>query len=225
MFQWAELVRLLRLLEVPPGEIVPSYNVAPTQSTPIAAMDESGRRIGRVMRWGLVPSWAPDMSVAGRNINARAETVASKPSFREAFKRRRCVVPVSGMYEWQVLGDGKTKQPHWIGRGDRAPIMLAGLWERWGAAEPVDTFTILTTRPNRLMSAIHDRMPVVVGECDQELWLSPGPIDEDSAARIFEPRDDPAWESYPVSTEVNSPRNDGAHLVAIAEPIPRQTLF
>lgn len=225
MFQWAELVRLLRLLDIPPEEIARSYNVAPTQASPVAMCNDAGRRVGRFMRWGLVPSWAPDMSSPARTINARAETVATKPTFREAFKRRRCLVPVSGYYEWQVLADGKTKQPHWIGRRDRAPIMLAGIWEQWGAAEPVETFAILTTRPNRLTIPIHDRTPVVVSEADHAAWLKPEPLETATAARLFEPYEDPEWESFPVSTAVNSPRNDSEELMTRIPDPPSTFLF
>lgn len=218
LYRWRELVELMRLLGVPTPELTPRYNVAPTQRAPVVRAVEDGRE-GVMLRWGLVPPWAEDVAVGSRSINARSETVATKPTFREAFKARRCLVPVSGFYEWRVMGDG-TKQPYYITRLDRSPFALAGLWEPPTRVQPeTGTFTILTTSPNALMRPLHDRMPVIVASADYDLWLRRESIADADVERIVQPIADSGFEAYPVSRRVNSPRNDGPDLVArVAEP-------
>ena len=164
-----------------------------------------------MLRWGLIPWWAKDESGAGRMINARAEGVATKPAFREAFKQRRCLVPVSGFYEWQKTGDSKRKQPWYIGMRSGDPFCMAGLWERWRSPDrgEVHTFTVITAQPNDLMRPLHDRMPVIVPPSDFDRWLNHGER-LDALASMLTPFPAGEMEAHPVSSRVNSPRIDDA---------------
>lgn len=186
----------------------PRYNIAPTQHAPVLTR-EGGETFLSLYRWGLRPSWAKDG--APEPINARSEDAPAKPYFRAAFRSRRCLVPVSGFYEWQKTADGKV--PHWIHGADGEPLTFAGLWEVWTPreAEPVHSFCILTTSPNRFMSPIHDRMPVILDGAEREAWLDPDTAADDLRA-LMRPWDG-ALRAHPVSTRVNSPRNDGAELI------------
>jgi len=215
---------------IPPN---PRYNIAPTQSSPVVRVDASGRREWASMRWGLVPSWAVDMSVGARMINARSETVATRPAFREALRRRRCLVPADGFYEWSVPEGGR-RQPFLIRRVDRRPFVFAGLWERWSPpdvepacgervesargelVEPVETFTILTTSPNAVLSPLHDRMPVILPRVAIDTWLDPGLQDAAALRRLFVPAPDAEWEALPVGPFVNRPTLDAP---VCAEPL------
>ncbi len=188
--------------------IAPRYNIAPTQ--PVAAIrlaPHTNKRELTFFRWGLIPSWAKDMKFSSRLINARSETVPEKPSFRAAFKRRRCLIPASGFYEWQRQGN--RKQPIYIHSGSDVPWALAGLWETWHATDGsvIDSCTILTTEPNELMQPIHNRMPVIVEEPDFDMWLHPGP-NPDVARHLFRSYPAERMRAYPVSTLVNNPKND-----------------
>lgn len=192
----------------------PRYNIAPTQ--PVAAVrlsPQSSEREFTFFRWGLIPSWAKDMKMGARMINARSETVAEKPAFRAAFKRRRCLIPADGFYEWQKLNGGK--QPMYIHALDGRPFAFAGLWEIWHAADGgmLETCTILTTTPNELMAPIHNRMPVIIEPEDYDMWLDPGPRPED-ARHLFRPYPADKMVAYPVSTTVNSPRNETPSCIA-----------
>ena len=152
-----------------------SYNVAPQTFQPIVRLDAQGQREIVLMRWGLVPFWAKDAKIGYSTINAKAETVATSPSFREAFKYRRCLVPADAFYEWQKI-DAKTKQPFAIGMQDGSPYAFAGLWERWhdaGAEAALETYTILTTDPNAVLEPLHNRMPVILAPKDYDRWLAP----------------------------------------------------
>ena len=181
------------------------------------------------MRWGLIPSWAKDLSGAGRLINARAETVAVKPSFRNAFARRRCLIPADGYYEWRTIenpaGGKPRKQPYFIHRADGAPMAFAGLYElRRDDALPDDhpkawlwTAAIITTRATDEVGWVHDRMPMVVKEGLWPDWLDPAPADADRLLKVMAPATADALETRPVSTAVNSVRNDGPDLIA---PVP-----
>lgn len=192
---------------LPPS--VPRYNIAPTQPVAAIRLDDNGERELTFFRWGLVPSWAKDINIGSRMINARSETVAEKPSFRAAFKRRRCLIPADGFYEWQKQ-EGR-KQPIYIhpAKGGERPFALAGLWEVWrdpdGSA--LQTCTILTTTPNELMAPIHNRMPVIVEPEDFDLWLNPEP-DPEQGLHLLRAYPAEKMETYPVSTVVNNPRND-----------------
>lgn len=209
-----------------PGE---RYNIAPTDEASVVVQRDDRRAIVRY-RWGLVPSWA-DPQKASRAFNARAETLATSGLFRDAYRRRRCLVPVDGFYEWQR--DGKQRQPMRIHDPGERPLALAGLWTGRRDEESgiwLRTFTIITTRPNEFMSPIHDRMPVVVPPDAWANWLDPTPKDPGELRALLEPREDLALAAYPVATLVNSVRNDGPGLIvplAGAEGAPRQepTLF
>jgi len=197
-------------------DLEPRYNIAPTQ--PVAAVRlaaNSGEREFTYVHWGLIPSWAKDPKIGSRMINARSETAAEKPSFRAAFKRRRCLIPASGFYEWQKLSD--RKQPTFIHGADGRLLGLAGLWEVWHSSDGsvVESCTILTTQPNELMAPIHNRMPVIIAPEDYSMWLDPDPQPQD-ALHLMRPYGSAEMNAYAVSTAVNSPRNDFA---ACIEPI------
>lgn len=200
-------------------DFVPRFNIAPGQDAPVVARDRRGRRVG-LLRWGLVPAW---MDEPGSGfVNARAETVASKPSFREAFRRRRCLVPADGFFEWKRDGAGgrsgaATKQPYWIHPTGGGLVSFAGLWETWArpGREPRHTFTIVTTDANREVGAVHDRMPVVVAPADREAWLE-GETAPDRLAAMLHPPPDGAFALRAVSTRVNRPVEDDPGLI---EPV------
>lgn len=203
------LLRAFDLATLP--EVPPRYNLAPTQAAPVIT-NEAPREI-QMFRWGLIPSWAKDISIGSKLINARCEGLEDKPSFRAAFRRRRCLVPVSGFYEWQALAGGK--QPMYITLSDHPVFALAGLWEVWRDAEgrPLHTFTILTTDANAFMAPIHNRMPVIVRPEDYALWLSPGEAPAAALREVFAPFDAGQMAACPVSTRVNRPAEDDASLI------------
>jgi putative SOS response-associated peptidase YedK len=202
----------------PIPDLPPRFNAAPTQSLPIVANRTT--RALELARWGLVPSWAKDLAIGNKMINARSESLAEKPAFREALARRRCLVPADGFFEWQKAG--KQKQPYFIHQEARRPFAFAGLWDRW--KQPDDTwlisFTIVTCRPNEVVAALHDRMPVVVAPADWERWLSRDPMPAEALADIFAPPDPAGWEAEPVGAFVNKPSFDGPECV---ESRPAQT--
>jgi putative SOS response-associated peptidase YedK len=191
-----------------PGvDLAPRYNIAPGQSAAIVRSDEGGRAL-ELMRWGLVPHWARDEKIGFKLINARGETAHEKPSFRGALKKRRCLVLADGFYEWQKLAGGK--QPHYFRLSGGPPFAFAGLFEQWDkgeADEPLRTFTIITTAPNELVSEVHDRMPVILSADAEADWLDPA-IEADTARGLLRSCPADAMETWPVSREVNSPRND-----------------
>jgi putative SOS response-associated peptidase YedK len=204
-----------------PASVEPRYNCAPGQRLPVLASrrpDEFSLKT-----WGLIPSWADDDSTSF--VNARAETVRDKRSFREPFESRRCLVPADGFYEWTER-DG-VKRPYRVAYEDDRPFAMAGLWERWtpptrqtglgefggdgaGESEPVETFTVVTTEPNATVSGLHHRMGVVLDPDEEEIWLHGDP---DEAFALLDPAPDDGWHAYPVSTRVNSPANDDSRLV------------
>ena len=191
----------------------PLFNIAPSQHVPVVRLDAKGERTVSRVRWGLIPHWMKGKPKTAP-INARAETAMTGGMFRQAFERRRCLVPADGFYEWQ----GKTppKQPYYIRMKDDALFAFAGLWERWTpeeGAEPVDTFAILTTSPNGLMRPIHDRMPVIIPKNDYARWLDRGKPAAD-VADLLKPFDAAPMEAQPVGRHVNSPKNDGPECVA-----------
>ena len=198
-------------VQPPDFEYPPRFNIAPTQDAPVIAQDQAGRRMG-LLRWGLIPSWAKDPAIGSRMINARSETVAEKPAFRRAFRRRRCLVPADGFFEWKrEAGEGATKgpkTPYWIHRAAREPFVMAGLWETWdpGETAPVYTFTVLTTEAVPSIREIHPRMPVILPASAHDRWLDPKAAAEDLLP-LLRPYGE-GIEAYPVSTRVNSPRND-----------------
>ncbi|XPM59709.1 MAG: SOS response-associated peptidase [Leptolyngbya sp. IPPAS B-1204] len=201
--------------EVP--RFVPGYNIAPTQPVPtIRASKTSGREFD-YLYWGLIPSWSKDPTIGARMINARAETVTEKPSFRTAFKRRRCLIVADGFYEWQKLGS--KKQPYYFQLKDHQIFGFAGLWEHWHSPEgdEIQSCTILTTAANELMRSVHDRMPVILHPQDYDLWLDPTIQANERLHSLLRPYPDAEMHAYPVSTRVNSPQNDSPDCIAPLE--------
>jgi putative SOS response-associated peptidase YedK len=189
-------------------EFPPRFNIAPTQGVPVVrlAPDRAARGLD-LLHWGLIPSWADDPAIGSRMINARAETVATKPAFRHAFKAKRCLVVTDAFYEWRKV-DGR-KQPYLIHLKDDRPFAFAGLWESWNkGGEPIESCTIITTEANELMAPIHDRMPVIVPESAYDLWLDTVVKDPGKLQPLLVPFPAEEMEAYPVSTLVNNPRND-----------------
>jgi putative SOS response-associated peptidase YedK len=193
----------------------PRYNIAPSQDVGIIRQDSSRphREFSQV-RWGLIPYWAKEASIGHKMINARSETVADKPAFREAFKNRRCLVPADGFYEWARTG--KAKQPFHFGMQDDSLFAFAGIWDRWkdASGNPVETCSILTTTPNSLLAVVHDRMPVILERHNYELWLDPGFEDLNSLSEMLRPFNPDLMKSYPVSTRVNAPKNNDPECAA-----------
>lgn len=198
-----------------PAQMASRYNIAPTQPVAAVRLGHNGRRELAFFHWGLIPSWAKDMKMASRMINARSETLADKPAFRAAFKRRRCLIPATGFYEWQKRPDGK--QPMFIHARDGSLLGLAGLWETWYAPDggERDSCTIITTEPNALMEPIHNRMPAIIDPADYSSWLAPEER-PDLGLHLLRPYPADKMAAYPVSTLVNSPAND---LPACVEPL------
>lgn len=194
--------------------LVQRYNIAPTQIAPVARKSGGGEARELVgMQWGLIPSWAKDRSIGSRLINARGETAAEKPAFRSAFKRRRCLVPASGFFEWKKIDAGKRpqKQPFYIYRADEQPIVMAGLWESWDdpeRGEALETYTVLTTEANAQLRDLHDRMPVILEPEQFSTWLDPDQHDVGTLQSLLQPAAEGVLAMHPVSTRVNSPKND-----------------
>ena len=203
------LAEAFDLDEIP--DLLPRYNIAPTQLVAAIRRDDAGRRRLARLRWGLVPFWAKDLKIGNQLINARSETIAEKPAFRSAFKKRRCIVPVDGFYEWKKLP--KTKQPYLIGRRDKRPFAIAGLWESWTSpeGEVVETCTLLTTESNELIRELHNRMPVILVPRDIDVWLDPARSPED-LKQLLSPAPAAEMAMVAVSQRVNSPRVDDADL-------------
>jgi putative SOS response-associated peptidase YedK len=193
----------------------PRWNIAPTQDAPVLLRNGRQRRI-EAFRWGLVPHWAKDASLGPRMINARAETVASKAAFRDAWHdRRRCLVLADGFYEWRKPEGGSgPKVPHWIQMSDGRPFALAGLWERWGPqGAPLHSFTVITTDANELVQPIHDRMPVILDEKGWGSWIDPG-VSAHEVEGFLVAYSAGGMRARAVSTFVNDPRHEGAECVA-----------
>ncbi len=214
---------LVEIFDVPPVDfgLDARYNIAPTQLAPVVASDRRGTRMG-LMRWGLVPAWAKDISIGSRMINAQAETLRNKPAFREAAVARRCLVPADGFYEWVKEDSGKV--PHWIHDPGGSPLAFAGLWERWtggdtdGGTDPMHSFTIITVEPNEAVRPLHDRMPAIVAMGERVTWLDKT-VRTENALEILRPYEG-ELAAYPVSTLVNSPANDTADCIARAGGTP-----
>lgn len=210
---------LLDVFHVPeiPFEHRPRYNIAPTQLVPAVVRDHASRRMG-LLRWGLVPPWADDPSIGNRLINARSETAARKPAFRESFRKRRCLLVADGFYEWRKDGEGGGgKTPFWIHLPDRRPFAMAGLWERWQppGGEALFTCTILTRNADERIRDVHTRMPVILDPGAGEEWLDPDRAVADLDEILGRTFPGPL-ELHPVSTLVNSPRNERPECI---EPI------
>ena len=217
--QAEELQALFDLLDLDARLLAPRYNIAPTQPIVVVREGEKGRE-AVPMRWGLLPAWVKDPADFPLLINARAEGIAQKPSFRAAFKRRRCLVPASGFYEWQAAG--KTKQSYWIAPEDGGLIAFAGLWETWIDRDggEIDTAAIVTKNANAALEPIHHRMPVLIGPDDFSLWLSAS-ADPEAAEMLLVAEAEDTLVAVPVSTRVNRVANDDAGLwepVELASP-------
>jgi len=210
------LAREFGVSDFPPRS--PRYNIAPSQPITAvrAAPSGSGREIA-LLRWGLIPSWSKGPATGNRLINARAETAREKPSFRNAFRRHRCLIPTSGFYEWQRQERGK--QPYFIRMRNGHPFAFAGLWDRWERPDEgaVETCTILTTAANDVLAPIHDRMPVIVPPGEYDRWLDPSLKDPDSLAPLLVPFPPEEMLAFPVSPRVNAPSTDDEGCIA---PLP-----
>ncbi|KKC32948.1 SOS response-associated peptidase [Devosia psychrophila] len=214
-----ELFKLLKSID-----LVPRYNIAPTQ--PIAAVWEAhGRREGHFARWGLVPGWVKDPREFPLLVNARVETMAEKPAFRDALKHGRCIIPASGYYEWHTNPD-KSKQPYYITMQDGQPMALAGVYSSWMGpnGEEIDSVATITVPANPQLSAIHHRMPAILRGDEIDAWLNVREVRAAEAAQLALPLEDGALKFHPVSTRVNSARDDDARLiepVTVTRPEPR----
>lgn len=192
------------------------YNISPSQLAPVV-VSVDGERVPKLMRWGLIPSWAKDEKIGYKTINARADSVADKPSYRSAFKKRRCLVLADGFYEWKATGT--VKVPHWFTLKNKEPFAFAGLWEHWKnpAGEDVESFTIITTEPNELAEEVHDRMPVILQSQFYDEWLNPEVNDKEKLQAMLVSYPADKMEVRPVSTLVNSPKNDSPKCIEKVE--------
>ena len=196
-----------------PPKYAPRFNIAPTQ--PILAIPNDSKNAADFFIWGLIPSWAKDPTIGQRLINARAETLGEKPSFRGAFKYKRCLILADGFYEWKTVPGSKTKIPHFIFLKNRALFAFAGLWDEWHSPDggSLRSATIITTEPNELMTTIHNRMPVILHPSDYTRWLDPAPQTPANLLPLLRPFPEGEMSAHPVSTLVNSPSNDRPELV------------
>ena len=193
----------------------PRYNIAPMQIVPVVRCGAESERIISTLKWGLVPSWSKDAEIGNRMINARAETLTEKPSFREAFAKRRCLIPTSGFYEWKKTDSG-AKQPCYFYLKEKEVFGFAGLWEEWidkESGELLETFTIITTEANACLKPVHDRMPVIVKATDYDEWLDPKIKDTEKLEKLLAPYPANEMDSHTVSRAVNSPIADSPELI------------
>jgi len=197
-------------------EFADRYNIAPTSVVPVIRQSPEGERVVDLLKWGLIPHWAKDASIGLKLVNARAESLAEKPAYRDAFKRRRCIVPASGFYEWKA--EAKGKQPYYVRLKSGEPMALAGLWESWRDpdGEVVRTFCIITTEANALMAQIHDRMPVLLQPEAFARWLDPE-VPGTDLRELLAPRSAELLEALVVSKAVSRASNDGAELIERVE--------
>jgi len=205
-----EIIEHFSGVTIPPGADTqaPRYNIAPSQ--PIAVIPNTDQRRLDYFVWGLIPFWSKDPKIGNRMINARGETLSEKPSFKAPYKYRRCLVLSSGFYEWQKLPGNSTKVPHHIRLKSGKPFAFAGLWDRWNASDGSEILsaTIITTQPNDFIKPIHNRMPVILPPSSFESWLNPNEIAPGTLDDLLVPYPSEEMEAFPVSTFVNSPRND-----------------
>jgi len=199
-------------------DLLPRYNIAPSQAIPIIRQGAEGKRECVMVRWGLIPAWSQEPKTAYSTLNARAETVATKPAFRSAFRSRRCLVPADAYFEWQSRPGSRLKQPFLIALKNQSVFAFAGLWERWRHEDTViESCTIIVTDANALTRPIHDRMPVILDPSDYPAWL-----DREATAvalqSLLKPYDCDQMTAYPVSTRVNNPRHDDPQVIEPATP-------
>jgi putative SOS response-associated peptidase YedK len=210
--RFALTVELDALMEAFPGftlpqNLSPRYNIAPTQPVPVIPNDDEQQV--KLFRWGLIPFWAKDPTIGNRMINARAETLAQKPSFKTAYQRRRCLVLTDGFYEWRKEAGRRTKTPYFIQLSSGKPFAFAGLWEVWKQEDsPIYSCTIITTKPNAVVAPIHNRMPVVLPPSAYDRWLDPDEHHTETLQPLLKPYPASDMVAYEVSTVVNNPSND-----------------
>lgn len=206
-FPWVEI----------PEEILPRYNIAPSQ--PVAVVPNDGKNRLDFFNWGLIPFWAKDPKIGNRMINARSETLAEKPSFRGSFKYKRCLVLADGFYEWRKEPGSTAKTPMYIHMKDKKPFAFAGLWDSWQSKDgsEIRSCTIITTEPNSLVAEIHNRMPVILPAEVYQDWLHEGEYDQSLLSSLLKPYPSEPLEAYPVSRQVNSPQNDSPDII---NPLP-----
>ncbi len=219
----ADAIQLAFNLETVSDQLQPRYNIAPSQAVPIITNEKSHELT--YVKWGLVPSWAKDPSVGYKMINARSETASEKPSFRSAFKRRRCLIPSDGFYEWTK--QDKSKVPMYIHLEDNELFAFAGLWEVWQSPDgsELQTCTILTTEPNDLIKPLHHRMAVILEKSDYDTWLDSDEVPTDVLQSLMKPYPQEKMRVYEVSTLVNSPKNDEPALIEPFQSPRQQSLF
>ena len=206
-----------------PREFVSRYNIAPTTMIPAIRPAVDGGREAVALQWGLVPWWSKDAKSGAKLANARSEGIASKPAFREALRKRRCVVPASGFYEWQTIG--KLKQPWFFQLADESAFLFAGLWERWRSVDGVElqTCSLITTTPNDVIRPLHDRMPVILRDQAVDAWLNPAKTEPAEIEPLLLPLPDGALKATPVSPRVNSVRFDGPECIEPTTPLTPET--
>jgi putative SOS response-associated peptidase YedK len=216
--QKSDLRKIALLFQIPivESQVSPSYNITPSQ--PIAVIMEKGQKKIVTMKWGLVPHWAKDDKNASKLINGRAETIIEKPSFKDSFKKRRCLILADGFYEWQ--GTGITKKPFYISMKDDSVFCMAGLYDVWTnpEGEKVTTCTIVTTEPNEIMKPIHHRMPVIVNVNDYDLWLNVETANDSAILKLLKPCDSKLLKAYEVGVGVNNPKNNTVECI---DPVER----
>lgn len=208
-----DLLEYFQISGAPPA-VSPRFNVAPTQEVAAVRVEGMERRLA-LLRWGFIPHWADDPKIGYKIINARGETVHKLPSFRAAFRKRRCIIPAGGFFEW--LRKEKEKQPFYVFRQDGAPLALAGLWERWHSEEEgrdVESCAIITTSANTLVGRLHNRMPVILEPDDFKLWLDPQEESPEKLLPLLRPSEENILAMYPVSKYINKAQNEGAQCIA-----------
>ncbi len=212
LFDNKEIIESEFEVDIQPDLFRPSYNIAPTQDS-LVIYTEADNRVCTAMRWGLVPFWSKDIKIGYKMINARAETVDEKSSFKKPLKDKRCLVLTNGFYEWKKV-DNKTKVPYFIRLKNKKPFTFAGLWENWNKeGNDLNTFTIITTSPNKLMEEIHNRMPVILNKQGRYKWLDPDLKDTSELKDMLLPYPSEEMEAYEISTFVNSPRNNSEECI------------
>ncbi len=212
LFEDIESLKEQFQFEFAEDDIDARYNIAPGQEI-LTVVNQDDRRLGLRMRWGLIPFWADDEKIGYRMINARAETVDEKASFKQALKQRRCLILADGFYEWKK--EGKQKQPYRFGMKNKKPFAFAGLWESWNkGGKSITSCTIITTSPNEVTEKVHDRMPVILPENRIAMWLDHSVENPDELKKLLVPFEAGQMDSFAVSTEINSAKNEGEQLIA-----------
>jgi len=206
-----ELIESYFELDHPAPDFQVSWNIPPNSHVPVVWQIPGNGRACSLMHWGLIPHWAKATTSKYKMINAKAETLADKPAFRDAYKQRRCLIPSTGFYEWHATARGK--QPYYIGMQDHSIFAFAGLWEYWEGQQTINSFAIITTVANKLIAEIHERMPVIINKADFTLWLDPAKHDTLELNNVLIPNDQMPLQRYPVSSDVNNPRHDSAQLL------------